>query len=407
MAYPFERTLRSLSYEMGAQRVFLALLVACVGVLCAWAGLAEVPLVKVSSQARVEPHNAVYRIEPQSAGRVVRSLLNLDEEVNEGDLLIEFDTQAERIELAHGKSNAAAIEKELQIIRDEIVNKEAEAAVTGEVDQVAIREAVERERELAPRQKLAEERAALALSSPSGSISEIEKLERATDVDALASAKTAQTLAVARLRKERQVRGQTLTAQLLAWRREELRTEAQLRALQVAVNRLEYQIAKKHYRAPGTGRLVDVAELGAGAVIADGQRVGTIVATDGQLRIRARFPKEVVGLIQPEQTARLKLDGYPVTIYGTVPAKVTRVGTEPGQVLTPEAIPGTVRVELEFDRPSDSRIQLRHGMTLSVEVEVGRVSPLALLMRAMGDWKPQPPESVRRPQEFRAEAEAR
>jgi hemolysin D len=406
MAYPFERTLRSLNYESGTQTLFVALLVLCVGGLFTWAGIAEVPLVKVSSQARIEPHNAVYRIEPPSAGRVVRSLLNLDEEVKEGELLIEFDTQAERIELAHSKTNAAAIEKELQIIREEIANKETEAAVSGQVDQVAIREALERERELVPRQRLAQERAQLALQSPSGSISEIEKLERATDVDALASAKTAQSLAVTRLRREQMVRGQTLTAQLLALKREELRTESQLRELKVAVNRLEYQIEKKHYRAPGTGRLVDVAELGAGAVIADGQRVGTIVATDGHMRVRARFPKEVVGLIQPGQSARLKLDGYPVTIYGTVPAKVTRAGTEPGQVLTPEAIPGTVRVELDFDTPADGRIQLRHGMTLTVEVEVGRVSPLALLMRAMGEWQPQPPE-VRRTQEFRAEAEAR
>jgi hypothetical protein len=48
---------------------------------------------KVSSQGRIEPHNAVYRLEPSAAGRVVRSLLNLDEEVKQGDLLIEFDTR--------------------------------------------------------------------------------------------------------------------------------------------------------------------------------------------------------------------------------------------------------------------------------------------------------------------------
>jgi len=50
---------------------------------------------KVSSQGRIEPHNAVYRLEPSAAGRVVRSLLNLDEEVEQGDLLIELDTRSE------------------------------------------------------------------------------------------------------------------------------------------------------------------------------------------------------------------------------------------------------------------------------------------------------------------------
>lgn len=407
MAYPFERTLRSLNYESDTRVVFVVLMVLCASGLVTWSLFAKVPLVKVSTQARIEPHNAVYRLEPPSSGRVVLSRLNLDEEVKEGDLLIEFDTRAERIELEQSKATSVATEKELAIIREQILNKQNEAAATGQVDQVAVREAVEKERELAPRHRLAEERAQLALKSPTGSVSEMEKLERRTDVDALSFAQTAQSLALTRLQREQTVRRQTLTAQLLGLKREELRSEGQLRELHVAIDRLEYQIEKKHYRAPASGHLVDVAELGAGAFIADGQRVGTIVASDAEVRVRARFPKEVVGIIQPGQTARLKLDGYPMTIYGTVPARVTAVGTEPGLVATPEAIPGTVRVELEFTAPADSRIQLRHGMTLTVEVEVARASPVALLMRAIGEWHPQPEPEERRMKAFQTEAEAR
>ncbi len=405
MAYPFERTLRSLNYQSDTRVVFVVLMVLCASGLVTWSLFAKVPLVKVSSQARIEPHNAVYRLEPPSSGRVVLSMLNLDEEVKEGDLLIEFDTRAERLELEQSKATSVATEKELAIIREQIINKQNEAAATGQVDQVAIREAIEKAQELAPRHRLAEERAQLALKSPTGSVSEMEKLERTTDVDALSFAEKAQSLALTRLQREQTVRRQTLTAQLLGLQREELRTEGQLRELNVAIDRLEYQIEKKHYRAPASGHLVDVAELGAGAFIADGQRVGTIVASDAEVRVRARFPKEVVGMIQPGQTARLELDGYPMTIYGTVPARVTAVGTEPGLVATPEAIPGTVRVELEFTAPADSRIQLRHGMTLTVEVEVARASPVALLMRAIGEWHP--PAEQRRMKEFQTEAEAR
>jgi len=396
-----------LNYESDTRVVFVVLMVLCASGLVTWSLFAKVPLVKVSTQARIEPHNAVYRLEPPSSGRVVLSRLNLDEEVKEGDLLIEFDTRAERIELEQSKATSVATEKELAIIREQILNKQNEAAATGQVDQVAVREAVEKERELAPRHRLAEERAQLALKSPTGSVSEMEKLERRTDVDALSFAQTAQSLALTRLQREQTVRRQTLTAQLLGLKREELRSEGQLRELHVAIDRLEYQIEKKHYRAPASGHLVDVAELGAGAFIADGQRVGTIVASDAEVRVRARFPKEVVGIIQPGQTARLKLDGYPMTIYGTVPARVTAVGTEPGLVATPEAIPGTVRVELEFTAPADSRIQLRHGMTLTVEVEVARASPVALLMRAIGEWHPQPEPEERRMKAFQTEAEAR
>jgi membrane fusion protein (multidrug efflux system) len=407
MAYPFDRTLRSLNgYESGTRVLLVILVMLGVGGLVAWAVLARVPVVKVSSQARIEPHNAVYRIEPPSAGRVIRSMLNLDEDVKEGDLLIEFDTHAEQLELDQSQATEAGAEQELAVIRAQIANKKSEVAATGQVDEVAVREAQEREQEIAPRHKLAEERAELAAKSPTGSISEIEKLERTTDVDSLGFAKQAQSLAVTRLRREQIVRGDTLTAQLLALQRDELKTDAQLRELKVTIDRLKYQIEKKHYRAPASGRLVDVAELGTGAFIADGQRLGTIVADDAEVRVRARFPKEDVGMIQPGQIAQLKLDGYPWTIYGTVPARVTRVGTEPGLVATPEAIPGTVRVELDIEQPADARIQLHHGMTATVEVEVARVSPVALLLRSIGEWHADPADETKRQKEF-TEAEAR
>jgi hemolysin D len=395
-------------YESGTRVGLVALLALAIVGLTAWVAAAQVPVMKVSSQGRIEPHNAIHRLEPPAAGRVVRSLLNLDEEVKEGDLLIEFDSQSEQLELAQSRATLAGQEQELSVIREQIANKKEELAASGLVDEVAVQVAQVREGELVPRQKLAEQRAELARTSPSGSISELEKLERLTDADALSSASKAQGLEIVRLKREQAVRRQTLTAQLLGLRREELRIEGQLRELQVGIDRLEYQIELKHYRAPASGRLVDVVELGAGAFIANGQRLGTILATDAQVRVRARFPKEMVGMIHPGQPAQLKLDGYPWTIYGTVPAKVTRVGTEPGINATPEAIPGTVRVELDLEAPADPRIQLQHGLTASVEVEVARVSPFALLMRALGEWNIAEPAPEDRPtREFRAEGEAR
>jgi len=46
-------------------------------------------------------------------------------------------------------------------------------------------------------------------------------------------------------------------------------------------------------------------------------------------------------------------------------------------------------------------------MTLTVEVEVARASPVALLMRAIGEWHPQPEPEERRMKAFQTEAEAR
>src|SRR5439155_8054290 len=128
-----------------------------------------------------------------------------------------------------------------------------------------------------------------------------------------------------------------------------------------------------------------------------GQRLGTILERgQSHVRVRARFPKETVGIIRTGQRAQLKLDGYPWSIYGTVPALVSSVGTEPGIQATAEAIPGTVRVELEIQPEADPRIVMQHGLTATVEIEVARVSPIALLLRAIGEWNypaPEPPDT--------------
>jgi len=123
MAYPFERTLRSLNgYESGTRIPLVVLGVLGLAGLVTWAIAARVPVMKVSSQGRVEPHNAVYRLEPPAAGRVVRSMLNLDEKIKEGDLLIEFDTRSERLELEQSKATSEGLEQELAVVREQIAN---------------------------------------------------------------------------------------------------------------------------------------------------------------------------------------------------------------------------------------------------------------------------------------------
>jgi membrane fusion protein (multidrug efflux system) len=393
MAYPFQRTLRSLNGHESGTRTTLTLLgaTALAGVV-AWTVAARVPVLKVSTEGRIEPHNAVHRIEPPEPGLVVRSMLALDKEVTAGELLVEFDTTEQRLELEHSQAMSATLAQDRSILSDQIANKRAELGASALSDQASLREATARTKELVPKRALAKRREALAAGSPPGAISELEKLERQAEAEELAHASEAQKLGVVRLEREQLVRHQGLAAQLLALRREQLKIEGQLHELKVTIERLEYQIEKKQVRAAASGRLVDVVELAAGDYITQGQRLGTILAEEGShVRVRARFPKETVGIIRPGQTARLKLDSYPWSVYGTVRAQVSSVGTEPGIVATPEAIPGTVRVELEIEPPEDPRIRLQHGLTTTVEIEVAKVSPLTLLMRAIGEWNYVPP----------------
>jgi hemolysin D len=388
MAYPFQRTLRSLNgYESGTRTALALFGAVALGGLSTWAVAARIPVLKVSTEGRIEPHNAVHRIEPPEAGLVVRSLLELDKQVSEGDLLIEFDTREQKLELAQSEATSAALTQDQAVLADQITNKQQELSSSGLVDEASLREATAKDQELIPRRLLAEQREQLTKKSPVGALSDLEKLERQTEADELLHTSQTQTLGIVRLQREQIVKREGLTAQLLALRRERLKIEGQLSELKIAIDRLHYQIERKQVRAAASGRLVDVVELAAGDYITQGQRLGTILANGtSHIRVRARFPKETVGIVRPGQTAQLKLDSYPWSVYGTVKAQVSSVGTEPGIVATPESVPGTVRVELELENPGDSRIQLQHGLTTTVEIEVARVSPITLLRRAIGEW---------------------
>jgi len=386
MAYPFQRTLRSLNgTESGIRVVLMTFSVVALCGLAGWALKARIPVLKVSSLGRIEPHNAVHRLEPPESGKVIRSNLTLDREVAEGELLVEFDAEAQRLELQQSESNLSTLARDLSSLGELIIQKKRELDESVLADEAALREAEARSREIAPKFLLAQQRQRRVEESAPGAISALEKLERKTESDELSRATETQPIALQRLQRDQVVRRTGLAGQLLQLKRDQHRLEGEAERIKINIAKLKYDITRRQVRAPVAGQLVDVVELAAGDYITQGQRLGTILAK-GPLRVRARFAKETVGIIRPGQPALLKLDGYPWSVYGTVRARVTSVGTEPTILPTAEAVPGTVRVELDVEAPDDARIRLQHGMTATVEVEVARVSPVVLLLRAIGEW---------------------
>ena len=154
--------------------------------------------------------------------------------------------------------------------------------------------------------------------------------------------------------------------------RDELASE--LTAARADADRLDVELARRTIRAPIAGTLGEVAVIQAGAVLHDGDVVATVVP-DGRLHVVADYGAVALGRLAPGQPARVRLDGFPWTRYGTVAARVTRVASELRD--------GAIRVELELD--GEPAIAVKHGMTGVVDVEVERASPAALLLRAIGE----------------------
>jgi membrane fusion protein (multidrug efflux system) len=144
---------------------------------------------------------------------------------------------------------------------------------------------------------------------------------------------------------------------------------------EAAIAQLSHEIDRRTLRAPVAGRVADFTARPAGTLLQAGEPLATLVPP-GEPRAVAHFPPVVVGRLRPGQPARLRLTGFPWTQYGTVPAVVSGVGTEPKG--------GLVRVELTLQPREDASVPLEHGVTASAEVEVEHVCPAVLLVRAAG-----------------------
>ena len=104
------------------------------------------------------------------------------------------------------------------------------------------------------------------------------------------------------------------------------------------------------------------------------------VSTTAQLvsgaQVTAEFPATALGRLQPGQPAHLRLAGFPADQYGSIPATVMRV--------TYRAEDGQVHVALVLQPAPDSPIPLQQGMAGTIEVEIERVAPATLALRAAG-----------------------
>ena len=152
--------------------------------------------------------------------------------------------------------------------------------------------------------------------------------------------------------------------------------EGQISTSKARIASLTHELEQFVLRAPVSGQVGELAPLQPGSEVRRGDRLAVLIPP-GQLRIVADFPpSRALGRIRPGQTARLRLQGFPWTEYGTLTPTVS--------TLASEARDGKVRVECQLQPGGSSSIPLQHGLPGTLEVAVDDLSPARLILRAAG-----------------------
>lgn len=378
MAIAFARSSLALESDRGrVARVVLCISIGLSGAWIAWLLFGRVTLVETASSARVEVHRAAHGVQVPLGGRVAAARLTLGARVAAGDVLLELDGTQLRLTHAERQARVQRIEAELgqlllQIDAQARALRQETLAGPARIAQARAREEQANAALSFARTEAARARQLQALHA----ISDAQLLGAEREGDTLSAAAKGYAAAVARAEAEQRAQESAQEVELKRLSREAARLRGERAEELAALDLLAQRIEDLRIKAPVAGVLGEVASLHAGSVVRDGDRIASVVP-DGPLKVSARYaPERAVGRIAPGQTARVRLDGFPWTQFGSIPARVTRVGDEPSD--------GLVRVELDVAPAPSARVRLQHGLPGSVLVEVERIAPLDLLLRVLG-----------------------
>lgn len=381
MAIPFSRSARSL--EADSFRFSAVMLVASLLLLTAW-GLwfffASISLYEVSETARVEVRGASHAVAAPVSGRVVATHISLGRRVEAGDLLLELDPRTEELQLAERQSARRGSESELTDLSGEIASEEKALAQLKNAARLEVEELEASLNEAEAAREFAVSNHAKVLELKEQGVQSVRDLEKAKSEMAMAQAIESQRrTAVARRQEQLRIEERDRRSDIEGLHRQASQLRGSIDTSERTEERLEVELGLRSIRAPVSGTVAKVAEsLLQGAYVAAGDQLCSIVPeSDGGHVVVAEFePGKAVGRIRAGQRARLRLDGYPWTHYGSVEARVSNVDSE--------ARDGRVRVEFSIEPGVPAGIVLEHGLPGELEVEVESPSPLGLVLRSVG-----------------------
>jgi membrane fusion protein (multidrug efflux system) len=315
--------------------------------------------------------------------------------VQSGDVLVELDTTAQHLQLEEEQTRVRALAPQFEALRTAIAAEEQALRNSRHAGRVALDEARARHREGEVAARAADEEAELFTRLQArGLPAQIDVQRAKAEAQKRRAAADTLRLAVSRLDSDHHTQESDRQANIERLRRDVTRLAGEMATTAATVERLAHEIERRRIRAPMAGRLGEVAGLHIGTVVGEGYRLAAVVP-HGDLQVVADFlPPSALGRIQPGQPARLRLEGFPWAQYGSLAATVSRVASEVRN--------GRVRVELSIDPDGASPIPLQHGLPGAVEVQVERVTPATLVLRAAGKLLARPTaegQSERRPTE--------
>ncbi|MEO5325230.1 HlyD family type I secretion periplasmic adaptor subunit [Mesorhizobium sp. CC13] len=428
-----------------AARVFSAMIMAfAVGALVwSWFGRVETT---ASIQGKIVPVGKVQVVEPLITGRVKAIHVKAGDQVDAGDLLVELDPAeqvAERRKLAGSLAvaevSAARLRAIVKAVAENIPTAEAGLALPAEAprelaelqllqmrqslsayqaEQASFEADIAQKRVEIERgwKTLAERRKLVSLTGERlGVYLELEKRGVGVKSDTIDARQGEQDQLMAAVAEEGRIAELEATLKSLAARKRE-RREAYLDRMTnelVDIDRttgiLRQDLAKAELferasvlASPVAGRVQQVEVTTLGDVVQTGQQLMVVVPDGTALEIEAMLLNKDKGFVREGQEARIKLEAFPFTRYGTLDGKVATVSNDAipvGASVTagnggaaqgtagPLVFPVRIALDQTSIRADGSDVPLTPGMSVTAEIKTGSRRVLQFLLDPLMEVK--------------------
>ena len=378
MPVQFSQTTRSLANDRSPVPIFAWLLgMLLLSTWSLWFAFGDVTVYETSRKARLEVMQLPHHVAAPSSGRIVKASVVIGQEVLANQVLIELDASAETLRLTEEETKLAGLPPQIASMRTELVALEQAKDENLRATQAALDAAGARVKEVAVTVRFARSNESrLRKQSEVGGVAKIDALRALSEADKLSATKDAMTADHKRLEQDQQMRAHEAQARIENLKRSVVTLEGEMATARASMARIQQTIDRHVIRAPVMGRIGDAVALYAGAYVAEGQRLVSVVPP-GELMVVGDFaPASAMGRVRPGQHATMRLDGFPWAQYGSIGATVSRVATEIRD--------GTVRIEFAPARIGNPVGIMQHGVPGVVEVAIERAAPATLVFRAAG-----------------------
>jgi membrane fusion protein (multidrug efflux system) len=332
--------------------------------LSAWGVLARVPVCVVTLHTPLALDPALQVVMTPVAGQVRVTHLQVGREVEAGEVLVELDSTAQRLQLEEAQQHLRALEAHRTARRQEGAALEAAWQATTQAAQAAQAEAQSRH-----------DAAVRALQVAQEKVQRLGPLSPLADLQAQKTAVETTHRSFQQLAYAQQVQAAEWGVRLAQHQREVVILEGDLAVAKARLAQHASALEGTTLRAASAGRLGAVAALLPGTVVQAGAWLG-VLGPPGAFLVTAVVPPAVAGRhLRAGQPAWLRVPSAPGRPAGTLPATVVQVA---------EASPDMrVRVILQLSPETLAQWPLQPLAVGTVVVEVDSQAPITVAIRTL------------------------